>query len=107
MHDDEHSFEDVTTRYSARTRASLNYQITERWSLSQDIFNLGDTFLTTSYVDFAIAKDLSVGAEVEWTTGGYGVSMSWKKLSLNFVTDDIEFDDANYLKASLSASFAF
>ncbi|MEM7660764.1 MAG: hypothetical protein AAF292_00840 [Pseudomonadota bacterium] len=103
----QNSFEDVTTRYSARTRASLNYQITERWSLSQDIFNLGDTFLTTSYVDFAIAKDLSVGAEVEWTTGGYGVSMSWKKLSLNLVTDDIEFDDANYLKASLSASFAF
>ena len=99
--------EDTTTRYFARTHAELTWTATDRWTFSQDVFNIRSATLLTSRAHYRVFDDLSLSFEVEWATRGVGFGFAWRGLHARFATDNFDLDDARYLRANLGYSLKF
>jgi len=101
------SIEDTTTRYFTRTQAELSYRLNEKWTLSQDVFNLRSAVLSTSQIEYGVNEHLSVGFEVEWVTRAVGFGVNWRGFEAGITTDNFDLLDARYLRANIGYAVRF
>ena len=94
-------FEDFTQRLEARYAAKVDYKLSPKWSVSQDIFSLGRNQLTETEVNYHFPSGHKLGSSYEWVSGGAGINLAWKALNLEFATDSLNPKNARYAKLKL------
>jgi len=98
---------DFTQSYASRRTARVRYALNDTWTLSQDVFNISDIWLSRSKVRYAISDSIAIGGEVEWKSGAVGVAGNWRSLELSVTTDDLDFKKARYLDVRLGLAHRF
>lgn len=99
--------EDVTQRYFTRTKTEASYKIADKWTVSQDVVTVRDVVLSTSKVSYEVTDKLSISGEVEWASGAIGAGVKWGGLRASVTSNNVDFGDATYLKASVGYVIKF
>lgn len=97
----------LSTSYAARSSVAADYKIDDRWSLSQDVFNINDIWLTHSAAVYQVSDTLSFGAKAEWVTGALGAHLSWHGVTAELMADSFNVEDMRYLDMRLSYKHPF
>lgn len=101
------TIEDTETRYRVRTDAMLGYQVSDRWTVSQDVYNIDSLTLTTSRVRFDLSNTLALSTEFEWTFQALGFSVEWHGLKAGLTSDRFDVTEAQYLRGFLAYHYQF
>ena len=91
-------FGSFTQRLRSRVKADIQYDISDRWQLSQDLFRTRDNYLTQSEAVYSVNSDLKLGLSYEWVAKAPGVSLNWKWLNFGFSTDSLKINSARFAK---------
>lgn len=84
----------LKTRFKARA----NYQIADRWALSQEFFTTNGSYLTETGLSFKPTKRTHIGTTYEWQSGAIGAELGWRGIRLGFATDSLKYKKARYTK---------
>lgn len=103
----ENLFDPVTQKLRPRYDAKLNYALSNRWQLSQDLFMTGGNYLTQSEAVYTVNSDLELGANYEWISQALGISIHWKTFKFGFATDSLNINKARYAKLHLGLDIEF
>ena len=90
-----------------RFKAKANYQVAERWSLSQEFFTANKNYLAETGVNFKPTKRTLIGANYEWTSGAVGAELGWRGIRLGFATDSTKWKEARYAKIHIGIIQSF
>lgn len=91
----------------ARFKARANYQITDRWGLSQEFFTTNGSYLTETGLHFKPTKRTHIGATYEWESGAIGGELGWRGVRLGFAADSTKWKEARYAKIHLGIVQSF
>lgn len=91
----------------ARFKARANYEVTDRWGLSQEFFTTNGSYLTETGLHFKATKRTYIGATYEWESGAIGGELGWRGLRLGFATDSTKWKEARYAKIHIGINQSF
>ena len=99
--------EDYTQKFPTKVNVSGQYNIDDKWLLSQSLYFIGESVLAESEIGLNLGQESYIGANYEWESGGLGFRVRWKGVSLGFAADSFSPTEARYAKLNIGLSQRF
>lgn len=101
------TFEDFRQEFHIRSTLRADYRTSDRWSISQTVFNTGDLWLVPTRVEYSLNESWTLSAETEWLNQAFGIGIASEWLSLALTSDSIDISSSQYLHARAAVRFQF